>query len=115
MPTQRCPICERDFYQHHGRTHKRICCSEQCRRERDEARYVVKRTLSAVDAAYLAGLVDGEGTISVWRERRRENVTGWRYKTTFTIAQANGPFLQEIRQMVGNGNVYSNGPRKQNH
>lgn len=98
-----CKICDGAF-RPSGRI-DRQCCSEACRRERDEARYVVKRVLTIAEAAYLAGLVDGEGTLSVWKERRPANITGFRYKVTFTIAQANQKFLEEIGRMGGNGSV----------
>lgn len=112
MPTQRCPVCEREFYHHHGGRHTRVCCSEACLRQFNEAKYVVKRTLSVADAAYLAGLVDGEGTLSLWRCRRAGNRSGFQYQITFTISQASHPFLEEIRQMVGNGRIGRSNPNK---
>lgn len=53
----------------------------------------------------MAGLIDGEGTLSIWRERAPKNALGFRNKTTFTISQASKPFLDEIRDMVANGTV----------
>ena len=107
-PRIRCIVCEKEFspYKH---AHRRQCCSDACRRQHDEAKYVVKRTLSAVDAAYIAGLVDGEGTLSIWRESQPENKTGFKSVITFTIAQANQPFLEDIREILGNGRIYSTG------
>lgn len=105
-----CCVCETVFF---GRK-RRMCCSDECRRVRDEAKYVVKRTLSVADAAYIAGLVDGEGTLSVWREHRRANKSGFRYVPTFTISQADQQFLEDIREIVGNGRVYLADARKKN-
>jgi hypothetical protein len=97
-------VCEKEFSPF-KQSHRRQCCSDACRRQRDEARYVVKRVLTTAEAAYLAGLVDGEGTISVWRHRAPRNSSGYTYVPIFTIAQANQPFLEEIRDIVGNGSV----------
>ena len=36
--------------------------------------------------AYAAGIVDGEGTIGVWREKRRGNSSGYRYKSALEFA-----------------------------
>jgi len=114
-PRLTCPICENEFspYKH---SHRRLCCSDACRRIYDEARYVVKRVLTPTEAAYLAGIVDGEGTLSVWKEKRPANVAGVRYKCTFTIAQASWEFLERMREMTGNGTVQkSNAGWKPHH
>ena len=70
-----------------------------------ETKYVVKRVLTTAEAAYLAGIVDGEGTLSVWRSRPHDYRSRDKYAMTFTIAQADWPFLDGIRQMAGNGHV----------
>lgn len=112
MTTYHCSVCEKEY----TASRSRVCCSEACRRVRDEARYVNRRKLSAVDAAYLAGVVDGEGTLSVWKERRPGNAGGFRFKITFTISQANLQYLDDLRRMAGNGSIRSSGPRdRPNH
>ena len=108
-PSLRCPVCEVEFrpYKH---SHRRMCCSDACRRIHEEAKYVVKRTLNVAEAAYLAGLIDGEGTISLWKVNAPKNARGFTHHVTFTIAQSNEPYLDEIRNMIGNGTVKLKNP-----
>lgn len=107
-----CAYCEKLFYPWNNQ-HKAICCSAACRRQYDEARCVVRRVLTVAEAAYLAGLIDGEGTLSVGKEKCKTNATGYRYTMRFSIAQANLPYLERIREMIGNGTVRVQDMRKQ--
>jgi hypothetical protein len=77
-----------------------------------DAKSVVPYTMTVAEAAYFAGLVDGEGTVSLWRNVNPKNRSGVSYKVTFTIAQANAPFLEDVRTMVANGVVALSGRNK---
>ena len=57
--------------------------------------------MSEVDAAWLAAAIDGEGTISIWRERRRGNRSGFRYKAIVRVFNTNLDFLLRVRELTG--------------
>lgn len=61
------------------------------------------KQLSATDAAYLAGILDGEGSISISCCTRRG-----RLKTEITVGIANncGPLLDWIAEVTGVGGLY---------
>jgi hypothetical protein len=61
--------------------------------------------LSDVDAAYIAGFVDGEGSIGLWKETRKDNRIGWRYKPVLTAANTDIPVLEWIRSVTGVGSI----------
>lgn len=51
-------------------------------------RYKIPNTLTRIDAAYIAGLVDGEGTITLTRKHRHEN-----RQLAVTISNTEKPLL----------------------
>lgn len=61
--------------------------------------------MSATDAAYFAGFVDGEGTISLARTKRREGRVGYRFRPYFSVANCNVDVLIWLREACGNGAV----------
>lgn len=63
-------------------------------------RYRRSRALSREDAAYIAGLVDGEGTIALSRKHRHEN-----RQVVVSISNTDADLLQFVRQIVGAGRV----------
>lgn len=66
---------------------------------------VSSKVMSPTEAAYLAGFVDGEGTISLSRARRKENRAGFRYQPCFQFAQARRSALRRIIRLCGNGRL----------
>jgi hypothetical protein len=64
--------------------------------------------LSETDYAYLAGLIDGEGTISIYLNSR-----GY-YITQVSITQVNEPLIRWLQEMFGGNvhNVKNNNPAK---
>jgi len=38
--------------------------------------------LTEVEVAWLAAMIDGEGSIGIWRERRKGKKSGWHYKAS---------------------------------
>lgn len=63
------------------------------------------RVMSPTEAAYFAGFVDGEGTIGVYRARRKENRLGYRYQPALSIASTSYPALETLQRMCGNGRI----------
>jgi hypothetical protein len=61
--------------------------------------------LSATEAAYFAGFVDGEGTISVARTKRRESRTGYRFRPYLSVANTNIDVLRSLLTQCGNGRI----------
>ena len=57
-------------------------------------------TLSDVDAAYVAGIIDGEGTITLTRNHRREN-----RRPVVSISSTELPLLAYVRSVIGAGRV----------
>lgn len=58
------------------------------------------RKLSAADAAYLAGLIDGEGTIALSRKHAREN-----RQLVVAISNTERPILDFARSIIGAGKI----------
>ena len=64
------------------------------------ARYRETRRLLAIDAAYIAGLVDGEGTISLSRRHARD-----RRQLVVSIANTELRLLRFVLERVGAGKI----------
>ena len=77
-----------------------LFCSKKCAAFA-RVREVNVNQLSDVDAAYLAGLVDGEGSIVAAMERAAR--TTWR----LTISNTDRPLLQWVRDVTGVGTIVS--------
>ena len=58
------------------------------------------RTLKSQDAAYIAGLVDGEGTVTLSQEHRTE-----RRRLVVTVSNTERPLLDYLRDAVGAGQI----------
>ena len=58
------------------------------------------RTLSLQDAAYLAGLIDGEGTITLTRKHRNEN-----RQLSVSISNTERPLLEFVLTTIGAGKI----------
>jgi hypothetical protein len=54
--------------------------------------------LSLLDAAYLAGFVDGEGTITISKSKERK-------RTCIRISNTNKEIMDWIKETVGNGHI----------
>ena len=67
-------------------------------------------TLSLVDAAYIAGIVDGEGTITLTRKHRNEN-----RQLAITISSNERCLLEYIRKTVSAGKITNKRTAKAEH
>lgn len=74
------------------------------------ATYRQTRTLSKEEAAYLAGVVDGEGTISLSRRHRNDN-----RQLVISIANTERELLEYIQQIVGVGRITNKRTVRANH
>lgn len=61
--------------------------------------------MSPTEAAYLAGFVDGEGTVGIVKAKRKENRFGYRLQPYFTIPNTDVNVLVRIQEMCGNGRL----------
>lgn len=65
------------------------------------------RIMSAVEAAYFAGFIDGEGTITTVRTKRDSSRSGYRYQPILQVAQCETNVLEWLRNVSGNGRIVS--------
>ena len=64
------------------------------------AAYRTVRILSTADAAYIAGLLDGEGTLTLTRKHKNEN-----HQLALSISNTDLSLLQYVRETVGAGKI----------
>lgn len=72
--------------------------------------YRAVKTLDALDAAYIAGLVDGEGTITMTREHRSDY-----RRLVVSISNTEIALLEFVRLAVGAGRITSKRTYSENH
>lgn len=104
-----CPVCGKE-YEVGGRAGKREqeVCSRSCA---NRARYRTgahANELIIADAAYLAGLIDGEGSIMILPR-------GTSISVKLTIANTYLPALEWVRQITGVGAVNDSRPATDRH
>jgi hypothetical protein len=68
------------------------------------------KTLSEVDAAYIAGIVDGEGTITLTRTHRGEN-----RRAVVSISSTELPLLTYVRSVIGAGRITGKVRSREHH
>lgn len=61
--------------------------------------------LTPESAAYIAGFVDGEGTITLVRSNRPRNTSGFQFTPYFSIPNTNLDVLLSIRKELRNGRI----------
>lgn len=75
--------------------------------------------LSLADAAYLAGLIDGEGSIAVSRTKTSASAKackrGFAYRSSVTITMTDLPVLEWVKRTAGVGNICVKKARSRNH
>ncbi|HET9701034.1 MAG TPA: LAGLIDADG family homing endonuclease [Burkholderiales bacterium] len=74
------------------------------------SRYRQTATLSPTDAAYIAGLVDGEGTISLTRRHRDDE-----RQLVISISNTESPLLDFVLKAVGAGKITRKRTYSNNH
>lgn len=74
------------------------------------AKYRKVRKLSPEEAAYLAGLIDGEGTIALTRKHRGE------YRQLMvSISSTEQPLLKYVKKVIGAGRITNKCTYQSNH
>ena len=77
---------------------------------------VSDKVMSPSEAAYLAGFIDGEGTITIWKARRKDQRGGYRLQPCLSVANTCLAALEAIQQMCGNGRLLqATNPHHPNH
>lgn len=66
---------------------------------------VSPKIMSVAEAAYMAGFVDGEGTITLIRATRKVARAGFRYQPELSIANTCRMVLERVVEMCGNGRI----------
>lgn len=127
----KCKRCGDDVRPHRRATNRRFCGQECYSAWWNEARsrnltrsQIAERIigtagpeiqLSDVQSAWLAALLDGEGSIGLWRIRRTANKSGWVYRAGMEICNTNREILEAVRSVVGGwvniGDVRKTNPR----
>lgn len=62
------------------------------------ANYRKVNTLSGIDAAYIAGLIDGEGTVSLLRKHKQDN-----RQVVVSISNTDCPLINYLLEAIGAG------------
>jgi hypothetical protein len=72
--------------------------------------YRAPRSLSACEAAYLAGLIDGEGTVALTRRHRSDN-----RQLVVSISSTESAILDHVLHVVGAGRITRKRTYRANH
>lgn len=56
--------------------------------------------LEVYEASWLAALIDGEGSISIHRQARKQNASGYKYRPVVEISNTNMPILQKVASLI---------------
>lgn len=72
--------------------------------------YLKVKTLDPPQAAYVAGLIDGEGTITLSTYHRNEN-----RRVVVSISNTELPLLEYVLQVIGAGRITKKCTRSDNH
>ena len=75
----------------------------------------MNQPLAAVEAAYIAAFVDGEGTITIARCRRVRNGYLWMYRVEVSFVNTHLGVLSWIKELVGGGTLTTRKPPKAWH
>lgn len=59
--------------------------------------------LTETELAYIAGIIDGEGTISLSRNKALHSLTGYRFQPRLTIANSNLELIHWLRERLSLG------------
>jgi hypothetical protein len=66
---------------------------------------VSDKVMSPTEAAYFAGFIDGEGSVGIYKAKRKEQRSGYRLQPALSVANTNVEALKTIQRMCGNGRL----------
>lgn len=69
-----------------------------------------QRTLTDADAAYIAGLIDGEGTVTLTRKHRNEN-----RQLAISISSTERNLLDHVLRTLGHGKITNKCTSREHH
>lgn len=127
-----CRRCGSDVHPSKRATHQAFCsaeCRERWWSDRRSKRMtrgeindlIIGAPLEArewtdIQSAWLAGLIDGEGSIGIWRYQRRGNRSGWAFRPVVEIFNTNRLLIDRILEIVGPAwSAVKDLPRKSHH
>ena len=65
----------------------------------------VKFNLSPTESAYIAGFIDGDGSIAICREKRDKAILGFIYKPSVTFSNTNKNIICYLANLLGNPKI----------
>ncbi|UHD16982.1 LAGLIDADG family homing endonuclease [Thiocapsa bogorovii] len=74
------------------------------------ANYGKVNTLSGIDSAYIAGLIDGEGTVSLLRKHKQDN-----RQVVVSISNTDRPLINYLLEAIGAGKATSKRTYSERH
>lgn len=130
MNAKSCKRCGAELQIGPNTTNKKFCSSEcygrwwkaQTFKAATQASRVEKQLgnapnfrLTDVQAAWLAGILDGEGSIGIWRQRSNDR-NGWKYRSAVTVANTHDGFIAQVAGLLDSSvHIKSNGKPALNH
>lgn len=70
--------------------------------------------LTEREIGYLAGIIDGEGCLTITKTKIKNYVSGFRYIPILFITNTNLEFLQYLKITIGAGSISSKGEKRSN-
>ena len=64
--------------------------------------------IPALSFPYLAGLLDGEGCIMLYKAKNKHLACGWAWQVRVQISQSNPAFIDSLKSFLGYGSVLHN-------
>ena len=72
------------------------------------------RELTDIEAAYIAGLIDGEGCLAIIRQKNSNCRGGYAYRCGLRFANSNQAIVEWLAEKVGTGCVKAHQPKMRN-
>jgi hypothetical protein len=114
LPEERaCIVCDKPFMVG-GRGNKNRhtnCCSRTCANLARYRRGRIGSTFSDTEAAYIAGIMDGEGSIFLFQARTRNN----RIAIRMSVSNTDLDLLEWIREKTGIGSIVTKPSKNPKH
>lgn len=71
-----------------------------------------RKHLKSTDAAYVAGIIDGEGCVSIARSKIGHTVSGYQYQPRLSVTNTDLRMLKFIKAVTGLGTICERGGSK---
>ena len=67
------------------------------------------KTLSDYERGFIEGVIDGEGSISLYKYKRKDRKRGWGFDIRVQIGNTNKRLLEKVKEACDGGSVYEAG------